>query len=288
VITDTFQALGTTWWVEIFDHMDEKRAAAAIRDCALLSAEFENTYSRFKADSVLSKLNRDRRFENPSQMFRDIVSYGKSLYLRSDGHFNILVGHILESRGYDADYSLVPKGTEETSCNPITDLQLSDTLITLTCGKVDLGGFGKGYLINLMTEQLLTQGIKYFLINGGGDMYATSDHGEPIKIYLEHPIKPATYLEETSLLNQGFAASSPFKRQWVHDKQVYTHIVSENALEPVASFVKAATAAEADAFATTALLLSETMCQTLCHKETIEIARFNPSTSDFWQTSGFF
>lgn len=287
MITDTFEALGTKWWIEIFDDIDEEKGTAVIRDCAFLAHKFNDTYSRFKGDSVISILNRERSFENPSEEYRSILTYGKGLYLRSDSTFNFLVGHVMEARGYDAEYSFTPKDTELKVCNPITDLQISESEITLTCGNVDLGGFGKGYLIDLMAEQLKATGIQYFLINGGGDMYATSDCNEPIKIYLEHPTEPGKYIGETSLLNQGFAASSPFKRQWVHEEQTYTHIVSETALEAVASFVKADTAAEADAFATTSLLLSQKHLETLASRENFTLTRFSPETNQLWKTVGF-
>lgn len=287
MITDTFEALGTKWWIEIFDDIDEETGTVAIRDCASLAFTFNDTYSRFKSDSQISTLNHERVFKNPSDEFRSLLEFGKQLYLRSDTSFNLLVGHVMEARGYDADYSFTPKNTSLKICNPITELQISEAEITLSCGNIDLGGYGKGYLIDLIAEQLKAVGVHYFLINGGGDMYATSDNDKPISIYLEHPTEPGKYLKETPLLNQGFAASSPFKRQWVHGSETYTHIVSETALEPVASFVKATTAAEADAFATTSLLLPKKHLESLATRENFHLARFSPTTNDFWQTGEF-
>lgn len=287
MITDSFETLGTKWWIEIFDDIATEAGMQAIKNCANTAFIFNETYSRFRADSVTSMLNRERRLEHPSTEYRTMLQYGKNLYLRTDGAFNFLVGHMMEARGYDAQYSFIPKETELKNCNPITDLQISDENITLNCGSIDLGGFGKGYLIDLLVAQLKRAGIEYFLINGGGDMYATSDHGEPIHIYLEHPTKADSYLQETTLLNQGFAASSPFKRQWVYKEQTYTHIVSETALEPVASFVKASTATEADAFATTALLVPESQLEVLVKREHFQLARYSPATNQFWQTETF-
>lgn len=287
MISDSFEALGTKWWIEIYDRISEEKGITAIREGAFLAQKFNDTYSRFKEDSVVSILNRERRFENPSEEYRTLLTYGKSLYLRSDGTFNFLVGHVMEARGYDAGYSFVPKDSELKICNPVTDLEISEVEIKLNCGHVDLGGFGKGYLIDLLAAQLKIAGIQHFLINGGGDMYGTSDQNEPIKIYLEHPTEPNTYIEETFLLNQGFAASSPFKRQWIHGTETYTHIVSQAALEPVASFVKADTGTEADAFATTSLLLPQNHLESLSTRENFNLARFSPETNQFWKTSGF-
>ena len=118
-------------------------------------------------------------------------------------------------------------------------------------------------------------------------MYATSDNGEAITIYLEHPTNTSQYLVETKLLNQGFAASSPFKRQWSDRGKTYTHIVVGGEVPMLAAFTKAATATEADAFATACGLLSEAELLPLSERENISFARFNPQTNQLWQTTNF-
>ena len=118
-------------------------------------------------------------------------------------------------------------------------------------------------------------------------MYATSDNEKPITIYLEHPTEPGKYVTKTILLNQAFAASSPFKRQWKAEEKVYTHIVSETEFEDIATFVKADTAVDADAFATMAMLLPEERIGAVAAAENLAIARFNPATNQLWQTRNF-
>ena len=286
----TFEAIGTHFWIEIFDDIsDEEELRATQSRLELLSSLFNQQYSRFLTDSQISILNQERILHNPSEECCTLLTYGKALYLRSSGTFNLLTGHILEARGYDAAYSF--KAAENIDmlkvCNPVTDLEISAEKITLSCGNVDIGGYGKGWLIDMMKDDLLAHGITYFLVNGGGDMYATSDHNTPISIYLEHPTKAGQYLVETSLLNQGFAASSPFKRQWVDNGKTYTHIVSDKEVPMIAAFTKASTATEADAFATPCGLLTEAELLTLSETENIAFARFRPETNEFWQTANF-
>jgi len=287
--THTFQALGTQWWVEIFDEKEVKTLEGACGALEGFAAEFETQYSRFKTDSLISTLNRERKLDQPNEECRALLNYGKTLYLRSNTHFNLLTGHILEARGYDATYSFKVKEPEMvTPGNPITDLLISADKIILLQGNVDLGGFGKGYLIDELAKLLREEfSLQYFLINGGGDMFATSNHDTPIEILLEHPTKPKEFIYKTNLLHQGFAASSPFKRSWHSGNKTYTHIVSNTEVTPVASFVKAASARDADAFATTALMLSEAQMSQIAQSESIGIACFNPVTSQLWQTTSF-
>ena len=286
----TFEAIGTQFWIEIFDQITDEELKSTKGRLKLLSSVFNEQYSRFRPDSQISILNRDRVLHNPSVECRALLAYGKELYLRSQGTFNILTGHILEARGYDANYSFTASADIDTLpvCNPLIDLTISESKITLTCGNVDLGGYGKGYLVDRLADDLITQGIQHFLINGGGDMYATGDEaGKPITIYLEHPTVAGQYLIETTLLNQGFAASSPFKRRWKSGDKTYHHIVATTEVPEIATFVKATTATDADAFATVAILLPEDKLPTLATTENLAIARFDPKTNQLWQTANF-
>lgn len=288
-MTQDFEALGTHWWITIFDDVDEETSTAVFGHCTRFVSDFEAAYSRFKFDSLITNLNKERSIKSPSNDFRELLTYGKQLYLRTNTRFNLLSGHILEAHGYDANYSFKPTDSQTPVGNPVTDLAIDENGIALTGdANVDVGGYGKGYLIDqlatLLTEEL---DIKYFLINGGGDMYASSNKDEPVEIYLAHPTKPKHIIQKTTLLDQGFASSSPFKRAWRDSSKTYSHIVSSEAVPQIATFIKASTAKDADAFATSALLMNEPELAELIKTEYLEVARFNPETDELSQTRNF-
>lgn len=288
-MTHSFSALGTQWWIEVFDEVAPELLSIIFDDGQRFVAAFEANYSRFKADSLISTLNRERILLNPSDECHSLLYYGKQLYLRSGTRFNFLTGHILEARGYDASYSFTDSGSSElVAGNPISDLLISENEIALTHGNVDLGGFGKGYLVDLVATRLQNEhGLKYFLINAGGDMFATSNRGKSIEITLEHPTLAQTGILKTTLLNQGFAASSPFRRQWKAGEKTQNHIVSKENNLPIATYIKAKTARDADAFATTALMLPEAETLKLAKAEELQVARFSPTTNQLWHTKDF-
>jgi thiamine biosynthesis lipoprotein len=277
----TISALGTSWWIEIFDELPNERYTVIHDDCAAFLHRFETRYSRFKPDSLLSQLNMTGRISNPDVEFRDIITYALAQYARTAGIFNIMVGETLVKTGYDADYSFSATDTPAPIPNPNNIITTDANEITLMTGTIDFGGFGKGYAIDRIAELLQhTYGIHYFLVNGGGDMFGTSDHDNPITIYLEHPTEPHSYLETTTLKNQGFAASSPHKRAWKHADKTYTHIIRTNPLLPAptalpdATFIKAATACDADIFATVALLIPATKMDEFAKIEQLGVASF--------------
>lgn len=283
-----FTALGTHWWITIFDQLDATTHAAVKDGCVRFVTTYENRYSRFKPDSLVSLLNKNRVLPEPDPDFCALLTYGKKLYERTNDSFNILTGHILEARGYDATYSFQEKPDETTLAgNPATDLRISDTAIELLHGNIDIGGFGKGYLIDLLADQLQANySITHFLINGGGDMYGTTNAEQPIKILLEHPTVAQTSIGKTTVYHQGFAASSPHKRRWRDKKGTeHTHIIGDTVTD--ATFIKATNAADADAFATTALLVNQTDLEQLIATEPVCVARFNATNNTLWRMKDF-
>jgi len=284
----SFQALGTTWWIEIWDEVTDTTRAEITDFCSSFVTEYEQNYSRFKSDSVVSQLNHERVLKNPSDELKQLLSYGKQLYLRTDGIFNFLTGHIIEARGYDANYSFIDTGTAKLHPgNPITDLTIAPERIELNHGNIDIGGYGKGYLIDLLAKQFKTTfRLEQFLISGGGDMFATHHNGEAVEIHLEHPINQGELIAPTRLFNQGFAASSPHRRVWQNSTGTHHHIISDTVTSD-GTYIKAATAADADAFATTILQLDKQQIENLAQQENLAVARFNTLGSLLTKTRNF-
>jgi thiamine biosynthesis lipoprotein len=160
-------------------------------------------------------------------------------------------------------------------------------------GKLDVGGFGKGWAIDQVAALLNNEGMKEYLINAGGDMYGTSERGQPITIYLEHPTTPNWYLEQTTLFHQGFAASTRTKRQWRHHNQTYSHIIDTTPTHLVSPdydtgvFIKASQTVMADAFATTGLLIPPDTLFALATIHELGVAIYQPSTQSLQPNLAF-
>lgn len=246
------KALGTHWHIEIFeDCTDETALCNAIIDWL---EEYESRYSRFRPNSWLSVLNRDGEFLNPDPQFVELLNLSLDFYKKTNGVFNIGVGEKLVNAGYDADYSFT--ANERETVVPILPdiLSVTDDKITFSAGKLDLGGIGKGYAIDALADYLKNEhNLSYFLINGGGDMYATSDHDQPIQIVLGHPYDKTLGIGNLELQDAGFAASSPHMRSWVDAKTGASknHLLTT---KQIATYVTSTSTTEADVWATTLCL----------------------------------
>lgn len=250
----TISALGTTWWVEVFDTLSNQRRDELTKSITTLLLSIESRFSRFCNESLVGTLNATRRVHTNDPDLAELITLGRDMYRRTRGAFNILIGDALIARGYDQAYSLTTHERPVNIGNPLTDLTYTKGTWDLAAGILDLGGIGKGWAIDQIAEQLYSDGITEFLINGGGDMFGTTEQGRPITIFLEHPTAPETFLGTVTIMNQGFAASSPHKRRWRIKTGEVSHIVHEcNDID--ASFIIAPSAVTADLLATTALLL---------------------------------
>lgn len=252
---NTIEALGTKWCIELFETDVDVSDIQAATETFL--GEFEARYSRFRADSWLSQLNVKRVFKNPDPEFLILLTQAVAFYKQTEGIFNIAIGEKMVDSGYDSSYSLEVKKTS-TVVPSLTDvLSISGSTITLTSGSLDLGGIGKGFVIDALAQLYKKKfNLQYFLINGGGDMYATSDHGQPISITLAHPTDRALGIGTVDLLHQGFAASSPHVRAWPDrvTGKVHNHLHTNT---KISSYVVAQNACTADVWATTCAICPE-------------------------------
>src|SRR6185369_3213702 len=135
-----FEAIGTHWYIEIYDEIDPNDLEILKTKIIECCNESEHKYSRFKDTSIISKLNREKILNNPSFELLEILNLGKDAKDISDGHFDITVATVLENLGYDANYSFESK-------NNIVEKNLEFDKNTVKLSKntkVDLGGIGKG------------------------------------------------------------------------------------------------------------------------------------------------
>ena len=244
-------ALGTQWWFDLFDAPVSREKEITDRLVCCLTT-FENNYSRFLETSFVGTLNTVGEVENPSQEFIALLQFGQRLYTKTKGVYNFVSAHRQVARGYGSDSTVRDSSADALSADPIADLVITDKRVVLSRGAVDFGGFGKGWLIDTVASLLQELGVQYFLINGGGDIYAsTLPDGSPVTITVEHPTIEGRIIAKIPLAHQGFAASSTYKRRWKHAGKSHHHIIAQHDADTAAHII-AETALRADVFATVA------------------------------------
>ncbi len=256
LVLNGYQGLGTFFWVELFLRDDD-----TLEDHARLQSHleetitsFNDTYSRFREDSLLSELNRDKTIAYDYHLAQMLTQALEASRI-TNNIFSIFIKEALEEKGYGEQ----PVAKTPAKQGELSSVTIDEKTITLLGDKgVDLGGIGKGYLIDLIAKMLKEiYNLHYFVINGGGDIYVTSNHGEPIELYLEHPINQDEYLGTIKVRDKAFCSSSSFKRRWKKDGKEVNHFIADKEVW-AASYVLSDTATIADIYATVCCIQSDT------------------------------
>lgn len=227
--TISFEALGTGWHIDI----DAENIPVTLEsEMKQLTDQFGQQQSRFINTSEATSF-RDKKagIYTVSPTLATLLNASQQLRHLTNGGFDPAVATLLEEVGYDAEYRLsqAPNRHEVKWRRPEWSIH-GDQLSIDGPVVFDIGGIGKGYWIDQLSEYLIAQGFPYHLVDGGGDMKATTKKdGSGWNIAIEWPGKPDTAIGQVELKNQGFAASDTFRRRW---KQ-WHHLIHAQQLQPV-------------------------------------------------------
>ena len=197
--------------------------------------DWEQVLSRFRADSELSKINRQSGVPSTvSNVFWSVLEVAIQTEKESMGLVTPLVLPALEMAGYNVSFEQIARSgydAAEYSGYPIGLLNdliygASRQSIQLPVGSgLDFGGVAKGWAANQAVERLAAYGPA--LVNAGGDI-AISDYqrdGKPWVIGVMNPFEPERDLGSISVGRAGVATSGKDFRQWRKNGVFRHHII---------------------------------------------------------------
>ena len=245
-----FESLGTHWWIEV---LDTKPDADIERRILHRVRAFHDDYSRFIPDSFIGRLNATKVLKQPPKELIDMLIFAREMFTASEGIFNISVSSTLGKLGYGTAGAKTQIDSSLWEHVVIT----SDEITIPGDVEIDLGGFGKGWIIDEIGEILHRNGRPHFVINGGGDILVSSPI--PIEITLEHPLDSTLMIGSTMITRGALGVSSTKKRVWKQGDVTYHHIIDPRIEAPSeseisATFVRAERALIADTLATVLLI----------------------------------
>jgi FAD:protein FMN transferase len=264
----SFDGTGTIWNIEIYDEISSAKLNLLKERILKLVRNFEDLYSRFLPNSIISSLYGKVGVFNVSEEFLEILSIYFAFNKLTNGQFTPLIGQMLNDIGYDEEYSFKSKSIRNI---PV----LKDAIELLDNNKIkinlpvelDFGGVGKGFLIDKIYNFLKGEGLFGFCVEGGGDMRISNDEllienkrlsdKAFSKVGLENPNNDGEVIGVCYLRDgQSICSSSNKRRNW----GLYSHIIlpehkmSSNKI--LASWVVTSCASLADTIAT-CLFLAE-------------------------------
>ena len=165
----------------------------------------------------------------------------------SNDLFDINMGGVIDVwKKYRDKGEGVPSIDELKKANKRHDIVLlGDNKIKNNHPNIDLGGVSKGYTTEVVSRYLRNNGIKYFLINAGGNVSAGEAYDKDYyKIGIQSPDGNGVIgvLKGTNI---SVVTSGGYERNYEYEGHMYHHIINPNTLFP-SEYMKSVTVISSD------------------------------------------
>ncbi|MBI4740360.1 MAG: FAD:protein FMN transferase [Betaproteobacteria bacterium] len=192
----------------------------------------ETSYSRYRADSVVSRINaaagkhRVACDEETSALF----GYADTLFKASDGLFDITSGVL--RRAWDFRVARLPAPeTLDVLCALIGWGQVQRDSLGVFLPKagmeIDFGGFGKEYAADRAAAILADRGAQFGYVNLGGDMrfIGPRPDGRPWIIGIQDPRRKNGVIASIPVSCGSLTTSGDYERFFELDGRRYCHLL---------------------------------------------------------------
>lgn len=242
-----FQAMASPCRLMI-EGEDDQAMEASARRCIEEIRRIEHKYSRYRPDSVLSRINAaaGRAPVLIDEETSALLDFAHGLWEMSDGLFDITSGVLRQAWDFRGGTPPDPEHVEVLL--PLVGWSKvvrsrEEVGLSIPGMELDFGGFGKEYATDRAAAMLTSDGFSHALVNLGGDLHATGprmtwgQEPHPWGIEIQHP-RPATpdgrdVLVALPLSRGGLATSGDYERFFIHDGKRYCHVLDPRTGWPV-------------------------------------------------------
>jgi thiamine biosynthesis lipoprotein len=215
-----------------------------------VQAEFdrlERMLSRFRPDSELSRLNRERELEASAELV-ELIELALEARAATGGRFDPTLHDALVAAGYDRTFAELPPDASGGGAAPPVGggrVALDGRRIELGPGaSLDLGGIAKGYAADRCAALLAPLGPA--LVNAGGDLAVSAPRSDgPWPVGVDVPQGQLTL----ALSGGGLATSGRDRRRWRRGCEERHHLIDPATRRPAEGCPLAITVSAASATA---------------------------------------
>jgi len=191
----------------------------------------DNTPSELQViNQAFSQLRSVRVSSDVAQMLQTI----QILSAQSQGLFNPAIGHLIKAWGFQRDeFSAIQFSPEAIQVlvnqHPqMSDIEIHQLVVTSRNAAVDLdlGGYAKGYALDMAANYLKAQQVNHALINIGGNIIAIGENqGKPWRVGIQHPRKPEAIATIDLLDGWAIGTSGDYQRYFMQADKRYCHLI---------------------------------------------------------------
>ncbi len=207
--------------IKIISGENQSKTDDSIDRGVALFYKVERICSRFDPETELMKLSSQTgRSVAVSPILYSAVKFAVETARETGGAFDPSIGRKLERRGFNKNYlsgHIVSSDFIEDDHAGYRDIILDDRNHSILLKKpmiIDLGGVAKGLAIDLAAEEIRTIGYSDFLINAGGDLYASGhdENGKDWTIGIRHPMRRNELVGTVQLTDAAICTSGDYER----------------------------------------------------------------------------
>jgi len=234
-----FQAMACA--CEVVIAAEEEQAMFAIAQEAIAEIKrIESKYSRYRADSIVSRINAQAGGEAVvcDAETNSLLDYAQALHAASDGLFDITAGIL--RRAWNFKLAQVPP-TEDLAalCALIgwhrAEREAGSLRLPEAGMEIDFGGFGKEYAADRAAALLLERGASHGYVNLGGDIrvLGPKPEGQAWTMGIQDPRQQGKIVASIPVPEGALATSGDYERYIEVAGQRYCHILNPHTGMPV-------------------------------------------------------
>lgn len=235
-----FQAMGSPCAIQLYAR-SAQQAQCAARTVMDDVYRLEAKYSRYRADSFLSGINRVAEQGGSIQVDDEtagLLDYAATCYRQSSGLFDITSGIL--RRAWNFKSGEIPA---QEAIHVLLErigwhkIRWRRPILAFTVAglEIDLGGVVKEYAVDRAAALCREAGIGHGLVNLGGDIKIIGPHddGSPWRIAIRHPRIHDGVLHTLLLHSGALASSGDYERCITVDGIRYGHVLNPKTGWPV-------------------------------------------------------
>lgn len=280
-----------------------ERGTHAALDALDLVDRVEEKLSVFRDSSLVSRINREaasRPVEVDPWVFA-LFQECRRLHDETGGAFDITSGPLWKTWGFARRQGTMPSGEaidEALRKVGMEQFQLDESTLTVSFHQpgmeINLGSIGKGFALDRASEHLMSEGVKDYLLHGGGssviargnqsgESWLPESSSEPESsdsetpppkslagwnVGMLHPMRHGRRMAEIRLGDQSLSTSGSQRQFFRHAGKRYSHILDPKTGFPAEGVlsvtVLAPTATLSDALATAFFVMGPKRTETFC------------------------
>lgn len=251
VQSTAFRAMGTDIEITLVGAAPGE-IAAADRFGRDLAERWEQTFSRFRADSELSQLNASAGV--PCSVSSDmlwVIEKANAAFQRTNGRFDPSIAASLISTGYDRDFREIKRRTAAVATEPapgmaVIQIDSANASVVVPIGvQLDFGGIAKGAFVDRLAIALMRH--PGGCVDAGGDLrvWGPPPAGDHWVIGIEHPSDPERDIARIEIIDPragAIATSAPNRRRWEIPGGEAHHLIDPGTGRPASGNVRSTTA----------------------------------------------